>query len=815
MRSWKKMIIVFCIAFCFLITPAFAADSRELPYDEKGVDLMQRISEYDSFTDEEKLYILEYLGVYAPPTEEELAYQPPMPEDVNHPLAALWGVLENNTIFGECIEEEKEILVAYFEFLSLEEIEALSEDGADLEYLINIHNIFAIYDALSGNRFSLEEALGIMELYSDSDERNTEVLRFARLAQSNDDVAVLQAAKEMFLNGERVSEIREELESTSSSRARSSGEEENGPSRSPSSGGITVTITYYQSSSSSGPWNYTTYDSFTVSSSGEADNYYNNYHNVVNGPYHYYNSYPFYESASHFNEQYYYGTHVPWTSYCSYSSPAPPTYPYTNSVGVKFNLDRVDTIHHWTYEGMLNNDPNTWYQHSLWEAVYGGQVWDYIIVSTYYTRTTVDIDYPHECDHNIGPSYTNHSQGHEEYWKCSCGDVYWTNNYVPLTTCDDCYIPLPLGSFKSGYLASGNKDWYKFKPSQSGYYEFYTTGSTDTYGELYLNPSSQPFIQNDDSGEGLNFSIIYNLTAGTTYYLKVRGANSATGGYLVWVRPVYDVTIENYYDNAFNTRYASAGSITTNIQNVSKDVNDLFLHGFGLRITNNTPTSYMSRADFCKTLPFVSPSIDSRCPGGVLHICTAPAVNEHQGVLSFSPSKLRECTSWCESYYHFIGDHPGKLHPSTGEFLKISILWTGNKLFDVNSSGVVAEANRSFKWYDYGINLQEVNFTPNDYYSSITPILVHELSHVLDAIDHYHEQTDINDISTCLRMKQNGGDGYCSFSGCNTANKTISRPTSCVMNDSRMPGITSKITNDVWCPYCRDDIKNWINGNQQ
>lgn len=81
-----------------------------------------------------------------------------------------------------------------------------------------------------------------------------------------------------------------------------------------------------------------------------------------------------------------------------------------------------------------------------------------------------------------------------------------------------------------GQLGQGGHHWYKFVPSVSGKYVFYTDGSTDTYGELYYG--SQRLAVNNDGGEGSNFQLEYTLTAGLAYYIKVRGYNyTKTGAY--------------------------------------------------------------------------------------------------------------------------------------------------------------------------------------------------------------------------------------------------------------------------------------------
>lgn len=72
-------------------------------------------------------------------------------------------------------------------------------------------------------------------------------------------------------------------------------------------------------------------------------------------------------------------------------------------------------------------------------------------------------------------------------------------------------------------LELGIVRWFKFIPTQTDYYNIYTTGSVDTHGSIYEGTSLKD--NNDDAGVGLNFLINNKLTKGTTYYIKVKGYN--------------------------------------------------------------------------------------------------------------------------------------------------------------------------------------------------------------------------------------------------------------------------------------------------
>ena len=88
----------------------------------------------------------------------------------------------------------------------------------------------------------------------------------------------------------------------------------------------------------------------------------------------------------------------------------------------------------------------------------------------------------------------------------------------------------------SNYVYAYSYEWtaYRFVPSYSGYYEFYTTGSTDTVGKLCSSSDSQ-LAYDDDSGDGYNFHIEKYLYAGSTYYIYVK-RSSGSGSISLYIR---------------------------------------------------------------------------------------------------------------------------------------------------------------------------------------------------------------------------------------------------------------------------------------
>lgn len=79
------------------------------------------------------------------------------------------------------------------------------------------------------------------------------------------------------------------------------------------------------------------------------------------------------------------------------------------------------------------------------------------------------------------------------------------------------------------------EEWFKFTAPETTTYTIYTIGTLDTIGAIY-DASGTKITCNDDYVYGnLNFRIICDLTAGETYYVKVRLYKMATGKYTIRV----------------------------------------------------------------------------------------------------------------------------------------------------------------------------------------------------------------------------------------------------------------------------------------
>ncbi len=87
----------------------------------------------------------------------------------------------------------------------------------------------------------------------------------------------------------------------------------------------------------------------------------------------------------------------------------------------------------------------------------------------------------------------------------------------------------------SEYSVTTNKPhqmiYYEFIPEMTGEYRFYSKADIDTYGYLY-NSSKQLLLSNDNGGDGRNFKLVYNLSAGKKYYIAAKCIGE-TGSFLL------------------------------------------------------------------------------------------------------------------------------------------------------------------------------------------------------------------------------------------------------------------------------------------
>ena len=86
--------------------------------------------------------------------------------------------------------------------------------------------------------------------------------------------------------------------------------------------------------------------------------------------------------------------------------------------------------------------------------------------------------------------------------------------------------------------SSGSSKYFRFIPSASGTYKFYSSdNTTDTYG-YFLDANGTVLTQDDDSAGSRNFGFTYACTAGTTYYIRAYIYGGGTGSYTLNVQTV-------------------------------------------------------------------------------------------------------------------------------------------------------------------------------------------------------------------------------------------------------------------------------------
>lgn len=94
--------------------------------------------------------------------------------------------------------------------------------------------------------------------------------------------------------------------------------------------------------------------------------------------------------------------------------------------------------------------------------------------------------------------------------------------------------------------SSSGTVYYRFIPTYTGSYTFYSSGNSgDPTGSL-LNASGSSLVYDDDSAGSRNFSITYNCTAGQTYYIAASVYSSAAS-YYVNVRMNFTPCSEHTY----------------------------------------------------------------------------------------------------------------------------------------------------------------------------------------------------------------------------------------------------------------------------
>ena len=112
------------------------------------------------------------------------------------------------------------------------------------------------------------------------------------------------------------------------------------------------------------------------------------------------------------------------------------------------------------------------------------------------------------------------------------------SSYVPMDALEPDNLDNPV-SFEIGTdvnsqplnrtLHNGDEDFFLLLPNTNGRHLMETIGSIDTYMELF-NANGELLAQDDDSGNGGNAKIQYNMEAGKRYLIKIRPYSSGETG---------------------------------------------------------------------------------------------------------------------------------------------------------------------------------------------------------------------------------------------------------------------------------------------
>lgn len=123
-----------------------------------------------------------------------------------------------------------------------------------------------------------------------------------------------------------------------------------------------------------------------------------------------------------------------------------------------------------------------------------------------------------------------------------------SDGITALASAPSSYSTITTNSTASVRITSSESaKYFKFVPTQSGTYKFYSSNnsSSDPKGSL-LDANGNSLISNDDGGSNNNFSITYDCVGGTTYYVKAYMYGSSTGSYTLNVTTISIACAHNY-----------------------------------------------------------------------------------------------------------------------------------------------------------------------------------------------------------------------------------------------------------------------------
>lgn len=334
------------------------------------------------------------------------------------------------------------------------------------------------------------------------------------------------------------------------------------------------------------------------------------------------------------------------------------------------------------------------------------------------------------------------------------------------------------------YFEYNGDGYYKIKNFVTGYYLKAPSNNTDgasvtesSYSSTY---SLWKLERTADGYYIIQSKNQYERTTSSPLYLTVNGDNVVQSNVYdtnKWVVFPYefDLTLNIYYDQAFNVRYGDGNSL---IKELESEMQNLLWKTANIRLIFNPPLQIASTPDTCKTyrnLTLNLTTINEICPANPS--LDDPDCAYHNHNLNNDES-CENCTSWLQIYRDFIEEYPGSN--------TTSILFTGNKLY--NNAG--QQCNRSYLWYNNGICIQEIQDNYSEYQLEMVPFIMHEIAHSIDAPDHYHEAPE--------------GERCKNEALCIECHPETGRPTWCLMSD----GWLYEPYNEefLWCDDCYNEV---------
>ena len=123
-------------------------------------------------------------------------------------------------------------------------------------------------------------------------------------------------------------------------------------------------------------------------------------------------------------------------------------------------------------------------------------------------------------------------------------DIFTDNKDTTLYAVWEKDVVLGANSYNSMVITeAGQSKYFTFTPKESGTYVIYSIVDADT--RVYLYNSAGVQIEDDDeSGEGRNFRLQYNMTAGTTYRFRIKYSDSNIGVISFVLGEVYTVSYD-------------------------------------------------------------------------------------------------------------------------------------------------------------------------------------------------------------------------------------------------------------------------------